>query len=72
MGRSMHSSVRAPVIAGGVTLLKAPSMSRNAAREYFLLRKPLSKLNTRCGGRGRYLLICLYGTRAVRRRVGLG
>jgi len=47
MGRSMPRSVRVPVIAVGVTLLKAPSMSRNAAREYSLLRKPLSILNTR-------------------------
>jgi len=47
MGRSMPSSVRAPVIAVGVTLLKALSMSRNAAREYTLLRKLLSILNTR-------------------------
>jgi len=35
------------VIAVGITLLKAPSMSRNAARENSLLRKPLSLLNTR-------------------------
>jgi len=34
----MPSSVRAPVIDVGVTLLKAPSMSRNAAREYSLLQ----------------------------------
>jgi len=47
MGRSIPSLVRAPVIAVGVTLLKAPYMSRNAAREYSLLRKPLSILNTR-------------------------
>jgi len=40
----MPSSVRAPVIAVGVTLLKAPSMSRHTAREYSLLRKPLSIL----------------------------
>jgi len=45
MGRSM--SVRAPVIDVGVTLLKAPYMSRNAAREYSVLRKPLCILNTR-------------------------
>jgi len=47
MGRSMPSSVRAPAIAVGVTLLKAPSISKNAAREYFLLWKPLSILDTR-------------------------
>jgi len=41
------SSVRAPVIAVGVTLLKALSMSRNAAREYSLLWNPLSILATR-------------------------
>jgi len=33
MGHSVPSSVIAPVIAVGVTLLKAPSMSRNAARK---------------------------------------
>jgi len=47
MGRSMPSSVRAPVIAVGVTLLKALSMSRNAAREFSLLWKPRSILDTR-------------------------
>jgi len=64
MGRSMPSSVRAPVIAVGVTLLKAPSMSRNAAREYSLLCTLESG--------GRYLLICPYGKRVVRQRVGFG
>jgi len=72
MGRSMPSSVRAPVNAVGVTLLKAPSMSRYAAREYSLLWKPLSILDTGYWSGGRYLLICPYGTRVVRQRVGFG
>jgi len=42
MGRSMPT-----VIAVGVTLLEAPSMSRNATREYSLMRNPLSILDTR-------------------------
>jgi len=38
----MSRSVSAPVIGVGVTSLKAPSMSRKAARKYSLLWKPLS------------------------------
>jgi len=70
VGRSMPSSVRAQVIAVGVTLVRAPSMSRNAAREYSLFRKPFSILDTREWRE--YLLIYPYGTRAVRQRVGFG
>jgi len=36
IGRSMPSTVRAPVITIGVMLLKAPSMSIKAAKEYSL------------------------------------
>jgi len=45
--RSMPSSVRKPVIAVGVKLLKAPSKSRKAARNYSLLQKPFSIQDTR-------------------------
>jgi len=70
----MPSSVRAPVIAVGVTFLEAPFMSKEAAREHFLLRKPLSETSllytcTLESGWG-YLLIYPYGARAVRQRVG--
>jgi len=65
IGRPMPSSVRAPVIVAEVTLLNAPSMSRKAAREYSLLRDPLSIQDT-------MERICLYVTHAVHWRVGFG
>jgi len=59
------------VKAVGVTLLKAPSMSRKAAREYSLSRKPLSIQDTREWWAVSFDLPIRYACCALK-RVGLG